>query len=51
MKRLAILFCIALTSVLLAEGIEGQKQLKKLINAEFAISQFYVDSVNTDKLV
>ena len=51
MKRLAILFCIAITSVLLAEGIEGQKQLKKLINAEFAISQFYVDSVNTDKLV
>lgn len=32
-------------------SMSGQKQLKKLMNAEFAISQFYVDSVNEDKLV
>ena len=34
-----------------AVNVSGQKQLKKLINAQFAISQFYVDSVNDDRLV
>ena len=34
-----------------AVSVSGQKQLKKLINAQFAISQFYVDSVNDDRLV
>ena len=37
--------------MLTAVSVSGQKQLKKLLNAEFAISQFYVDSVSDDRLV
>lgn len=51
MKR--ILYAMALVAVvaMMPASMSGQKQLKKLMNAEFAISQFYVDSVNEDKLV
>lgn len=35
----------------LAVNVNGQKHLKKLMNAEFAISQFYVDTVNEEDLV
>lgn len=51
MKR--ILYAMALVAVvaMMPTSMSGQKQLKKLMNAEFAISQFYVDSVNEDKLV
>ena len=51
MKR--ILYAMALVAVvaMMPANMSGQKQLKKLMNAEFAISQFYVDSVNEDKLV
>ena len=48
MKR--ILYAMALVAVvaMMPASMSGQKQLKKLMNAEFAISQFYVDSVNED---
>ena len=41
----------AVTMTVLAFNISGQEHLKKLMNAEFAISQFYVDSISEDKLV
>lgn len=51
MKK-GFLFLIVLAAAAIATGsVSGQKQMKKLINAEFAISQFYVDSVSSDKLV
>ena len=45
-----ILFTAVIMTVL-AFNISGQEHLKKLMNAEFAISQFYVDSISEDKLV
>ena len=50
--RKGLLFLIVLGAAMMtAVNVSGQKQLKKLINAQFAISQFYVDSVNDDRLV
>ena len=50
--RKGLLFLIVLGAAMMtAVSVSGQKQLKKLINAQFAISQFYVDSVNDDRLV
>ncbi len=50
MKRL-LLFIAAAAIVATSAMASGEKALKKLMNAEFAISQFYVDSVNENKLV
>ena len=41
----------AIAMMAMALNISGQDHLKKLMNAEFAISQFYVDSISEDKLV
>ena len=50
--RKGLLFLIVLGAAMMtAVSVSGQEQLKKLINAQFAISQFYVDSVNDDRLV
>lgn len=50
MKKLFFLILALFVSAAIV-NVNGQKHLKKLMNAEFAISQFYVDSVNQDKLV
>ncbi|MGN1237954.1 MAG: S41 family peptidase, partial [Muribaculaceae bacterium] len=50
--RKGILSLIVLgLAIVVAGNVSGQTQIKKLLNAHFAISQFYVDSVNNDKLV
>lgn len=43
---------LAVFAVMLISGVaNAQTQIKKLLNAEFAISNFYVDSVNEEKVV
>ena len=51
MKKLVISTMIMVVLSAMIVNANGQKHLKKLMNAEFAISQFYVDSVSEDKLV
>lgn len=51
MKKLVISTMIMVVLSAMIINANGQKHLKKLMNAEFAISQFYVDSVSEDKLV
>lgn len=51
MKRILYAMVLVAVVAMMPASMSGQKQLKKLMNAEFAISQFYVDSVNEDKLV
>ena len=51
MKKILFLIVAVLAISATTASMSGQKHLKKLMNAEFAISQFYVDSVNEDKLV
>lgn len=51
MKKGILSLIVLGLSVMIAGTASGQKQLKKLFNAQFAISQFYVDSVNDDRLV
>ena len=50
MKR--ILYAMALVAVvaMMPASMSGQQQVKNLLNAEFALSQFFVDSVNEEKL-
>ena len=50
MKKLFLIIAVIVVSTVTV-NVNGQKHLKKLMNAEFAISQFYVDSVSEDKLV
>lgn len=50
MKKLFLIIAVMVVSTVTV-NVNGQKHLKKLMNAEFAISQFYVDSVSEDKLV
>ena len=47
---LAIAMCLALSITTTAQRSMPQA-LQKLLNAEYAISSLYVDSVNEDKLV
>lgn len=50
--KLVLTMILALCSVAGAfAGKHSQRNMKKLMNAEFAISEFYVDSVNEDKIV
>ena len=50
MKRLLLFIAVVAMLASTAKASEVNT-LKKLMNAEFAISQFYVDSVNENKLV
>ena len=50
MKRLLLFIAVVAMFASTAKASEVNT-LKKLMNAEFAISQFYVDSVNENKLV
>lgn len=52
MKRTKIVILAVLALIVVTSAVRGQQAaMKKLINAEFAISQFYVDSISGDKLV
>lgn len=51
MFRIILTILSVLTVLNVTAASHSQKNMKKLMNAEFAISEFYVDSVNEDKLV
>lgn len=52
MKRTIIwTLVVAAVATMTMTGRGQQAAIKKLVNAQFAISQFYVDTINTDKLV
>ncbi len=51
MKKGFLLLLVLSAALVAAMSVSAQKHLKKLFNAEFAISQFYVDSVSDDRLV
>ena len=50
--RTVVMVCVALCSVITMSANKNKtSNMKKLMNAEYAISEFYVDSVNDTKLV
>ena len=52
MKRFIVAVLAAFSFVYaMGLGNRSAQNMKKLMNAEFAISEFYVDSVNGEKLV
>ena len=50
-KIFLIAVFVLLFAIVSYAGKHSQHNMKKLMNAEFAISEFYVDTVNEDKLV
>ena len=51
MKKLGCIAIALIAAVTLAGAQSMPKTLQKLLNAQFAINNFYVDSVNEDKVV
>ena len=51
MKKLGCIAIALIAAVTLAGAKSMPKTLQKLLNAQFAINNFYVDSVNEDKVV
>ena len=50
-KIIQVLLFVLCTVPAAYSGNHSQRNMKKLMNAEFVISEFYVDSVNEDKIV
>ena len=51
MRKISLALAVALLFTSAATAQQLQSNLKKLLNAEYAIGKFYVDTVNEGKLV